>query len=114
MFSEKPTVFFKDRKSIAKSKKSYENICSGSVRHRYILDHFEADTYDYMIGITDNTTGKLAGFLVGYYEDGANEMYIDVICAKPGLGQVLMNRLFQRADALGKNVGLSALPTVLT
>ena len=41
-------------------------------------------------------------------------MYIDVICGKPGYGKLLIENLIAIADSRNLDVGLSALPTVIT
>ena len=41
-------------------------------------------------------------------------MYIDVVCGKRGSGKILIEKVISIADSKKLDVGLSALPTVIT
>jgi hypothetical protein len=97
---------------------AYNNVCSGSVREGYIIDQILNNPIRMLLRWRLNNTGPLVpiGFVLARVDDhNADSIYIDIICAAiSGGGKLLLDSLIEYATHYGKNVSLSALPTVLS
>lgn len=79
-----------------------------TVHRKYIYDNF--DLYDLVMFVRYKNQDR--GFLLAQLKP--DELYIDVVCSFSGLGKYLLNEAVSYATSNGLNVGLSALPEVIT